>query len=140
MGHCQWQGYAKGLNDFVLKGLLCMECSKSCDLQKKTLIVHGPPLMTKHTNEKDHLVLEALTEGSEAGTLLLLLGKMLFLTHSAKGNPLGGLYIPMGVCLAWLWWWVGVGNDSILHQGLFSPWIDVHFVNIECIRGESFVS
>jgi len=40
-------------------------------------------------------VSEALTEGSEAGALLLLLGKMLFLTHSAKGNPLGGLYIPI---------------------------------------------
>jgi hypothetical protein len=51
-------------------------------------------LTTKRANEKDHLVSEALTEGSEAGTLLLLLGKMLFLTHSAKGNPLGGLYIP----------------------------------------------
>src|SRR5882762_2314984 len=49
--------------------------------------------MMKHADEKDHLVSEALTEGSEAGALLLLLGKMLFLTYSAKGNPLGGLYI-----------------------------------------------
>ena len=32
-------------------------------------------------------------EGSEADALLLLLGEMLFLTYSAKGNPLGGLYI-----------------------------------------------
>jgi hypothetical protein len=83
MSHCQWQGYAKGLNDFALKGLLCTECSKSepCDLLAKkenSLIAHGPPLTTKHANEKDHLVSEALTEGSEAGALLLLLGKMLF--------------------------------------------------------------
>jgi hypothetical protein len=56
--------------------------------------VHGPPLTTKHGNEEDHLVSETLTEDSEAGALLLLHGKMLFLTHSAKGNPLGGLYIP----------------------------------------------
>jgi len=47
----------------------------------------------KHADEKDHLV-SALTEGSEAGVLLLLLGKMLFLTYFAKGDPLGGLYIP----------------------------------------------
>jgi hypothetical protein len=56
--------------------------------------VHGPPLTTNHGNEEDHLVSETLTEDSEAGALLLLHGKMLFLTHSAKGNPLGGLYIP----------------------------------------------
>ena len=56
--------------------------------------MHGPPLTTKHGNEEDHLVSETLTEDSEAGALLLLHGKMLFLTHSAKGNPLGGLYIP----------------------------------------------
>ena len=49
--------------------------------------------MMKHGDEEDHLVLETLTEDSEAGALLLLHGKMLFLTHSAKGNPLGGLYI-----------------------------------------------
>jgi hypothetical protein len=34
--------------------------------------------MMKHGDEEDHLVLETLTEGSEAGTLLLLHGKMLF--------------------------------------------------------------
>src|SRR5882762_2029432 len=81
MGHCQWQGYAKGLDDFALKGLLCMECSEQCDLlaKKNSLIAHGPPLMTKHPDEKDHLVSEALTEGSEAGALLLLLEKMLLL-------------------------------------------------------------
>ena len=56
--------------------------------------MHGPPLTTKDGNEEDHLVSETLTEDSEAGALLLLHGKMLFLTHSAKGNPLGGLYIP----------------------------------------------
>ena len=55
--------------------------------------------MTKHTNKEDHLVLEALTEGSEAGALLLLLGKMLFLTHSTKGNPLGGLHIHQSICM-----------------------------------------
>jgi len=54
--------------------------------------VHGPPLTTKHGNEEDHLVSETLTEDSEAGALLLLHGKMLFLTHSAKGNPLGIRY------------------------------------------------
>src|SRR5882762_6740919 len=71
------------------------ERSEPCDLpaKKKSLIAHGPPLTTNHADEEDHLVSEALTEGSEAGALLLLLGKMLFLTHSAKGNPLGGLYI-----------------------------------------------
>ena len=62
------------------------------------------------TDEKDHLVSEALTEGSEAGALLLLLGKMLFLTYSAKGNPLGGLYIPLVYALpmqqAWEQAWI----------------------------------
>ena len=92
MGHRQWQGYAKGLNDFALKGLGTFQTMwLTCNFF--SLIVHGPPL-TKHDDEEDHLS-EALTEGSEAGALLLLLGKMLFLTHSAKGNPLGGLYIPV---------------------------------------------
>ena len=50
--------------------------------------------MTTHGDEEDHSVSGTLTEGAEAGTLLLLHGKMLFLTNSAKGNPLGGLYIP----------------------------------------------
>ena len=50
--------------------------------------------MTTHGDEEDHSVSGTLTEGAEAGTLLLLHGKMLFLTDSAKGNPLGGLYIP----------------------------------------------
>ena len=93
MGHRQWQGYAKGLHDFALKGLLCAELSEPCDLPAN-FFLHGPPLTTKHADEEDHLS-EALTESSEAGALLLLLGKMLFLTHSAKGNPLGGLYIPV---------------------------------------------
>jgi len=48
--------------------------------------VHGPPLMMmKHGDEEDHLVLETLTEGSEAGTLLLLHGKMLFWPIPQKG-------------------------------------------------------
>jgi hypothetical protein len=38
-------------------------------------------------------VLGTLIEGSEPCVLLLLHGKMLFWPASAKGNPLGGLYI-----------------------------------------------
>jgi len=132
MGHRQWQGYAKGLNDFVLKGLLCTELSEPCDLPAIffLLIVHGPPLTTKHADEEDHFS-EALTEGSEAGALLLLLGKMLFLTHSAKGNPLGGLYIRDSVC-EW---------ESSAHLGRF--WFDFDYPGIGgsiALTGKAFMS
>ena len=53
--------------------------------------------MMTHDDEEDHSVSGTLTEGAEAGTLLLLHGKILFLTDSAKGNPLGGLYIRLGL-------------------------------------------
>ena len=59
--------------------------------------------MTTHGDEEDHSVSGTLTEGAEAGTLLLLHGKMLFLTNSAKGNPLGGLYILITDILNYRW-------------------------------------
>ena len=43
---------------------------------------------------EDRFVSGTLIEGSEPCVLLLLHGKMLFWPASAKGNPLGGLYIP----------------------------------------------